>query len=210
MPHHWKRTLKRLQFGLHTWAQRIAVQVKRHGDQAVPAAQAHHIDDTFFPIFVFRGLERGICHLVRGQQFVDEVVSDFHIGRHTVGTLPIGDGVHDFRLHAVLQRGRLMRVPFVLCHPIPSSHDDDRFGNVFWNACTKTHRAAELLSKITHFGTAEQNIERSAHAPALSCQKMVDHRLLLRRHFVVFERLEAVSDEDQASRVGRLFRVGRG
>ena len=94
--------------------------------------------------------------------------------------------------------------PLVLCHPETASHDDDRLGHVLGQSSMETHGAAELLGQIAHFRTTQQDVERSPRTLTFSGKQMIDHDLLLARHFVVFEGPETIAYQNQTLWIGSL------
>ena len=115
-----------------------------------------------------------------------------------MGRLPAAIASTIAGAHAVLQGRVPVRVPLVLRHPEAPGHDDDDLGDIPGKACPETHGATELLAEITHLGTAQQDIERPIGPSALSCKQMIDHGLLLRRHFVVLQRLKPIAHQNKA------------
>ena len=64
--------------------------------------------------------------------------------------------------------------------------------------------APEFLRQVAHFRAAQQHVERPVQRSAGSGEDTVHQRLLLGRHFVVTQRLEAAAPQMQVASGGGL------
>ena len=105
-------------------------------------------------------------------------------------------------IEARRQRGRLVRVPFVVRRPMASGHEDRHLAQRRRQRGVEADLRPELLGEVAHERRAQHDVERPVRRRSRAVENVAHHGLLLLRELRPRQRRKPIADELEVRGIG--------